>query len=336
MSLAFERTGTGAPLVLIHGLGHQRQAWDAVLGSLTPHRDVITLDLPGHGESPPLRGGRNGAIDEMAGEVAALMSSLGLHRPHVAGNSLGGALALVLASRGLAASATGLSPAGFPNRGYQETYARAFFEFALVTGKLLRPVVPALARSTAGRGLLFGMVVAKPARLSASQVVGDTAGMVKAADAVHAVFASSEPFTLSIPDDVPVTIAWGAKDRILPPANARVARERLPSARFLSLDGCGHVPMTDDPDTVAKILLEGSSGLRAEVLVQCRPLVVQVLADAEAGPAGGFYLQRPRGGGDSGRIHLGVGQDGELDGGERSDLLRRGRVKCCRGRDQVG
>jgi pimeloyl-ACP methyl ester carboxylesterase len=259
MSLAFERAGTGAPLVLIHGLGHRRQAWDAVLGLLTPHRDVVTLDLPGHGSSPPLKANGTNAILQMADEVEALIGSLGLDRPHVAGNSLGGGLALVLASRGVVASATGLSPAGFPNHGYQVAYARAFFEISLVSGKALRPVLPFLARRRAGRALLYGMVVAKPGRLSAVQVIGDVAGMARTGAAVHAVFRSFSRFALPVPDDLPVTIAWGAKDRILPPANARVARSLIPSARFISLDGCGHVPMTDDPQTVAKVLLDGSS-----------------------------------------------------------------------------
>jgi pimeloyl-ACP methyl ester carboxylesterase len=245
--------------VLIHGLGHRRQGWDVVLPLLTPYREVITLDLPGHGESPPLRTDGKNAIAVMADEVAALLDSLGLNRPHIAGNSLGGGLALMLASRGLAASATGLSPAGFPNHGYQMVYARTFFNTALLSGKVMRPVVPTLARSSAGRAALFGLVVAKPGRLSAAQVIGDMAGMAKSGQAVHAVFASFEPFTFGIPDDIPVTIAWGAKDKILSPANARVARQRVPRARFLSLDGCGHVPMTDNPDLIAKVLLDGSA-----------------------------------------------------------------------------
>jgi pimeloyl-ACP methyl ester carboxylesterase len=260
VDLVFERTGTGSPLVLIHGLGHRRQGWDAVLELLTPHRDVITLDLPGHGESPPLQADGKNAISVMADEVESLIASLGLIRPHVAGNSLGGGLALVLASRGLVASATVLSPAGFPNHGYQVVYARTFFNTALLSAKVMRPFVPALSRRAAGRAAFFGLVVAKPGQLTPAQVVGDMDGMTRAAKAVHAVFASFEPFTSSIPDDIPVTIAWGAKDKILSPANARVARARVPAARFLSLDGCGHVPMTDDPEQVAKVLLDGSSG----------------------------------------------------------------------------
>ena len=55
MGLAYDRIGSGPPLVLLHGVGHRRQAWGAVLDRLTPHRDVIAVDLPGHGESPPLQ-----------------------------------------------------------------------------------------------------------------------------------------------------------------------------------------------------------------------------------------------------------------------------------------
>ncbi|HEV7862018.1 MAG TPA: alpha/beta fold hydrolase, partial [Acidimicrobiia bacterium] len=51
MDLAYDRTGHGAPLVLLHGLGHRRQAWDAVLPLLASDRDVITVDLPAMGDS---------------------------------------------------------------------------------------------------------------------------------------------------------------------------------------------------------------------------------------------------------------------------------------------
>lgn len=259
MGLAFERAGSGPPLVLLHGLGHRRQAWDAVLGLLTPHRDVITVDLPGHGASPPLRTGGQNAVAVMADEIAGLLGSLDLDRPHVAGNSLGGALALVLAARGQAASVTALSPAGFPNHRYQITYARGFFEFALASSIGLRRAAPALSRSTAGRALLFGMLVARPSLLSAEQASGDLAGIVRTKPVIRAVFRTFTPFTEAIPDGVPVTVGWGARDRLLSAANARVVRQRLPQARLMKLPGCGHLPMTDDRELVARVLLDGSS-----------------------------------------------------------------------------
>ena len=51
MGLAYERHGAGPPLMLLHGVGHRRQAWQAVIGLLAPRRTVIAVDLPGHGES---------------------------------------------------------------------------------------------------------------------------------------------------------------------------------------------------------------------------------------------------------------------------------------------
>lgn len=246
-------------MLLIHGLGHRRQAWDPVLGLLTPHRDVITVDLPGHGESPPLQADGKEAVEVMADRLADLLSSLDLEQPHLGGNSLGGALALILAARGRGASATTLSPAGFFNNRAQYYYARGFFEFALVSGRAVAPVLPRLAQSKAGRALLMGGVAARPARQSPAQVQGDVAGITRAADAVHAVLRTFQPFTMSVPDDVPVTIAWGSKDRVLSPRNAIVARERIPRARFRILPHCGHVPMGDDPELIARILLEGSA-----------------------------------------------------------------------------
>lgn len=260
MGLAFERAGSGPPLLLLHGLGHRRQAWNPVLDLLTPHRDVITVDLPGHGASPPLRthDGEN-AVAAIADELAELLTTLGLARPHIAGNSLGGVLALLLAARGRAASATALSPAGFPNHRYQLTYARGFFEFAVAASSALGRAAPRLTRGTAGRALLFGMLVAHPGLLSAEQASGDVAGIVRTKPVIRAVFATFTPFTAAIPDGVPVTVAWGAKDRLLSPANARVVRRRLPQARLMALPGCGHVPMTDDRELVARVLLDGSS-----------------------------------------------------------------------------
>jgi pimeloyl-ACP methyl ester carboxylesterase len=65
-------------------------------------------------------------------------------------------------------------------------------------------------------------------------------------------------FTGIVPAGIPVTIAWGTNDRLLPPRQALVAKERIPQARVVPLPGCGHVPMTDNPRMVADVLLRGS------------------------------------------------------------------------------
>lgn len=54
VSVAYERTGSGEPLLLLHGIGHHRQAWDPVVSVLAVERDVTAVDLPGFGASPAL------------------------------------------------------------------------------------------------------------------------------------------------------------------------------------------------------------------------------------------------------------------------------------------
>ncbi|MER7168493.1 alpha/beta fold hydrolase [Micromonospora sp. NPDC000207] len=103
--LAHHRCGDGPPLVLIHGLGSHWQVWRPVVADLARHRDVIALDLPGFGATPPWppHPGPHptpGSVPHLADRVAVFLDSLGLGRVEVAGNSLGGGIALELARRG--------------------------------------------------------------------------------------------------------------------------------------------------------------------------------------------------------------------------------------------
>ena len=259
MALAYTRAGSGPPLVLLHGIGHRRQAWDAVLDRLTPHRDVIAVDLPGHGESPPLDIDARPALTALAEELTGFLDQLGLDRPHVAGNSLGGRMALEAGAAGRAATVTALSPAGFWRSGPELGYAKSVFWAMQAMGARLEPVAPTLSGSTAGRAVLYASIVHRPSRMSPEQALGDLRAFLTARPALNAILAEATPFEEQIPAGVPVTIAWGSHDRLLPRRQALVARARLPQARFVRLPGCGHVPMTDDPALVAGVLLRGSS-----------------------------------------------------------------------------
>ena len=258
MTLAYERAGSGPPLVLMHGVGHRRQAWEPVLDRLTPHREVITVDLPGHGQSPPLKLSGRSAAEALEEELAGLLTELDLDRPHVAGNSLGGRLALEAGVRGHAASVTALSPAGFWRNDRDFAYTKAIFRSMQAAGKRIAPLAPALSRSTAGRALMYGTIVAKPSRMSPEQATSDIAVFLAAGDALNAILDTATEFTGEIAGDVPVTIAWGTRDRLLRPHQEKIAQQRLPKARFVPLPGCGHVPMTDNPELVADVLLRGS------------------------------------------------------------------------------
>ncbi|GFJ91813.1 alpha/beta fold hydrolase [Phytohabitans rumicis] len=108
--IVYERRGAGEPLVLLHGIGHHWRAWTPVLDRLAAQHDVIAIDLPGFGASPLPADGAPTSMARAVDGVAAFVADLGVGRPHVAGNSLGGAIALELAAAGLVSSATALSP----------------------------------------------------------------------------------------------------------------------------------------------------------------------------------------------------------------------------------
>jgi pimeloyl-ACP methyl ester carboxylesterase len=257
--LAYSRAGDGPPLVLMHGIGHRRQAWDAVLGRLTPHRDVIAVDLPGHGESPPLDLSCRSVTEALGVEMLELLDKLGLDRAHLAGNSLGGRIALELAALGRAASVTGLSPAGFFRGRRDFAYTKSVFYLMQALGSRIEPVAPKLAKSAAGRAVMYATIVSRPSRMSPEQAAGDITAFMAARPAMNAILATGSPyFHGKIPAEVPVTLAWGSRDRLTWPRQALVAKAVVPHATFIRLAGCGHVPMTDDPALVARVLLRGS------------------------------------------------------------------------------
>ncbi len=100
----------------MHGIGSRWQMWEPVMGRLAEHHDVIAVDLAGFGASPMPPPGTPAGIDSQITLVSEFLAQLGVDRPHVAGNSMGGLLALEMAARGLVSSATALSPAGFASR----------------------------------------------------------------------------------------------------------------------------------------------------------------------------------------------------------------------------
>lgn len=256
--LAYERHGSGDPLVLVHGVTHRRQAWYPVLDELAEQRDVILVDLPGHGQSPPFVLDGLPVKDALRRDFEGFLMALGLDRPHVAGNSLGGLVALHAAANGHARSVTALSPAGFWRDEAEFAYTRRFFLGLLSLADRLGPSTERAARSRAVRQVVYGSLMAHPSHVPADQVLGDVRAFMYARPALRALLAAAEPFTDPIPLDVPVTVAWAGRDLVLPRWQAETAKRRLPNAEHVVLRGMGHVPMFDNPRVVARVLLRGS------------------------------------------------------------------------------
>jgi pimeloyl-ACP methyl ester carboxylesterase len=258
--LAHQRTGRGAPLVLLHPLGADRHVWDAVVPLIAGRREVIAVDLPGFGQSAALTG-REPTPRALAAAVAEHLASLGLARPHVAGNSLGGWIALELGLSGAAASVTGIAPAGLwpeplvPKAAIAHRLARA-----------LRPAAGPFAATRPGRSLLLSGAVAHPRRVppaAARQLVdayATAADFGAVNDAMRAGrFEGLERIRC------PVTLVWPDHDRLI----------RRPVwvpdlIRNVVLSDAGHVPMWDAPEALAQILLDASGGSAGDAMPPTR------------------------------------------------------------------
>lgn len=254
MSLAYDRTGRGAPLVLLHPLGADRRVWDPLREQLEQHREVIAIDLPGFGESEPLRD-QIPTPRALATAVADQLRSIGLDRPHLAGNSLGGWVALELGLTGVARSVTGIAPAGLwpeplvPKAGIAHRLARATL-----------PLSSALVVSSLGRSLLLSSAAAHPRRIPRAQAVHLVRAYARAPDfiAVNNAMRAGR-FEGLERLRCPVTFVWPDHDRLI--RRPVWVPDRINN---VVLPDSGHIPMWDAPAALSRILVDASGGPAAD------------------------------------------------------------------------
>ncbi len=251
--LAFDRRGSGPVLVLLHPLGADRGVWEPVLDRLAHERDVIAFDLPGFGGSPALAGAVAPTPAAIARVVATCLDELvAPDQPvHVAGNSHGGWVALELGLSRRAHSVTAIAPAGLwpgplaPKSGVARKLARG-----------VSPALPLLVRTGGGRRALLGFTVHHPAKVPPAAALRLVRSYARS-PSYTAVNNEMRAGRFGGLDRirVPVTLVWPQFDRL-------ISRPALlpPRVRNVTLAGCGHVPMWDDPEAVAAVLLEGSAG----------------------------------------------------------------------------
>ena len=246
--LAHTRTGDGPPIVLMHGIGLDRHAWDPVVPLLAREHEVIAVDLPGFGESAPL-----GGTPDVAA-LAAAVEALGLERPHAVGNSLGGGIALEMGRRGTAGSVCAISPIGFAVA-RERTYARVTLDAIHAMATALDEHAETAYGGPVRRTALMAVIVSRPWR-----VPGEVAAHMNHCTARAPGWSTTLPAVTDWRPQMPAcptTIAWAQRDRLLLAGRqAPRARRWLPEARHVTLEGCGHVPMWDDPEQVARAILD--------------------------------------------------------------------------------
>jgi pimeloyl-ACP methyl ester carboxylesterase len=252
------RGGSGSPLVCLHGFTDTWRVWELVLPALERRHDVLAPTLAGHAGGPPIDGAAAGAA--LADAVERAMDEAGFETAHLAGNSLGGYVALQLAARGRARTVVALAPAGGWARdddSYRDLLAQ---QSAMVAqAKAAAPHARSVLASREGRRRATQLTARNfdhiPAELLAHQLLG-----IARCDAALELIenARGEGWPLD-PGAVtcPVRVVWGTEDRLLPwpSAAARFREDWLPHADWVELDGVGHCPQLDVPLETAQLIL---------------------------------------------------------------------------------
>ena len=240
---------------MVHGIGSQWQVWSPMIPLLRREREVIALDLPGFGSSPALPDDVEPTPYALTDAVVKLLDELGLEKPLVVGNSLGGLITLELAKRGRARAVVAICPSGFalPR---ERKWSTARFRTEVPLARRIVRRKPEAVRNPVARTALFAGFMAYPWRVPPDEAVGMFRNLATC-PAFDATLDALEFFTFQDGDqiDVPVTVVWGNRDYLLLPRQAERAARVIPNARLVRVKGAGHVPTYDQPEQLARIVL---------------------------------------------------------------------------------
>lgn len=242
LTLAYDRVGRGAPLVLIHGYPLDHSIWDEVVPLLKDDFDLILPDLRGFGQSDAAPAGYGMA--DLADDLAALLDRLGLDSACIAGHSMGGYVALACAEahpsrlRRLALVAS-QAAADTPER-KAGRYAEAFHISEEGIGDTVAAMTVKLSADERVRKLIHDLMrKQKPAGYIGSlQAMAERAGTTSVLER----------------NSFPVLLIHGDADGLIPLERAKEVQAKVPRAELVTVAGAGHMPMLESPRTVAEAL----------------------------------------------------------------------------------
>ena len=259
MTMHCVRAGQGRPLLLLHGLGGSWRSWCTVLPALRRGRDVIAVDLPGFGDTPPLVA--RTSIVTLADAVTAFLGENTLFGVDVAGLSMGGQLALELRRRGVAGATVALNPTGFFSASQRMLFRHAL-RWAARLARGLPGAMPLICESRPLKTLLFAQFSPRPWDLPGRALLDEMRDLDRASrfhQLLHALVA--EVPQVDAEQAIrgrPLTIGWGSKDRICLPSQAARLKALYPEARLHWLTRSGHFPQWDQPEETASLILDGT------------------------------------------------------------------------------
>jgi len=246
-ALHVHRVGAGEPLVLLHGLGESHIGWRPVIDALSEDYDVIAIDLPGFGRSPSLPAAVSPTAINLAAAVNGTLDELGIGAYDVAGYSLGARVAIQLADSNRVRSLIAIAPDGL---GTPVERLQGFI--AMVAGRgVAMALAPVDGWFPAGRSLFLAGTRSLPWQIApadAKQLLTDFADS-PAYEATNWASLFDMPTHLHTITQ-PALFLQGTADPLMVPQISRYVG-LIPRAKLIYLPGLNHVPISDDPKTVA-------------------------------------------------------------------------------------
>ena len=256
MEFNFVKRGQGKPLLLIHGIGGSWRTWDPIINGLAAQREVISIDLPGHGQTPALSG--ENSIYTLADALELWLEEKQLTGIDCVGSSMGARLVLELARRGVVGAVVSLNPGGFW-KGWQVPVFYYSVAASVRLVRLLLPVMPAITGNALGRTLLLSQFSSHPWKVPAGVALVEMQTFAKTTNFDELLrqraYGKTQQGAPLGSITAPLVIGWGRRDRVVLPSQSGRAMAAFPDAQLHWFDNCGHFPHWDQPEQTTQLIL---------------------------------------------------------------------------------
>jgi pimeloyl-ACP methyl ester carboxylesterase len=258
MTLHSIRRGSGKPLLLVHGLGSSQAAWSLVMPALAERREVIAVDLAGHGKSPAEPD--SGTFAGVVRSFDEWLDAQDLAGIDMVGSSLGARLVLEMARRGRTGACVALDPGGFW-QGWERNFLSASLTASELLLRTLRSALPSISHNAAARTMLLPQLSAHPWAVDGDLVEAELTSFADTptfnALAQDLAFGPLQEGPAA-PGTGAVTIGWGRHDRLCLPVQAERAQAAFPGSRLVWFERSGHFPMWDEPAETTELIFNAT------------------------------------------------------------------------------
>lgn len=257
--LRYRKTGSGDPVLLLHGIGQSLDDWNEQHERLSACHTVYSVDLPGFAYSERLSG--PATLAKLADVLSAFLDALGVYEPlPVMGNSLGGAVAMKFAA-GHPDRVSALVLANSAGFGKEVALVLRLLAVRPLAAILMRPD-PAASRRTV-QSIFYDKALVTEARVCHSfalsqraahrQTVKDIANDLGTLSGIRAEWRTDLVEALA-KLDIPTLVVWGDHDHVLPFSHLEAALLALPHAESHVFAKTGHMPQIERPDEFAEVV----------------------------------------------------------------------------------